>query len=169
MLRKIIAMSILSLSLFAAKAARAESWYMVSEYDFDSFTKTTDYEHAGGRGGYINSGTPQVRTVLRIPVGATITSLYCQVLDASPTKDIVVSLDEFGTPDDASGFRSRNIFTVTSSGAPGHVKISTFGAGSIVKDFECLSSACMYYTYVLTASLLDTSNTNIKSCAISYQ
>jgi len=167
MLRKFIALSAVSLSLLAAKAARAD-WYMISEYDFTSYTKSTDYEHSGGRGGYVAGGHPYVRTMLHLPIGKTITSLYCQVLDVSTTSNITVTLDEVGSPDDASNWSSRQILSFSSSGSPGHVKLVGFGS-AVVKDYECLTSSCTYYTYSITVYLPATSNTNIKSCALYYQ
>jgi hypothetical protein len=90
------------------------------------------------------------------------------VLDASTTKDIKVSLYESATPDNASNWGSTTLITASSAGAPGHTKINGYSSGSpVVRTYTC-PNTCYYYTYHLDVSLLDTSNTNIKSCAIEY-
>jgi hypothetical protein len=41
-------------------------------------------------------------------------------------------------------------------------------AAATVKSWEC-PGTCYYYAYYLTVSLPDTSNTNIKACAVMYE
>lgn len=169
MIRNFITTSVVAIATFAAGGAHAD-WLMVSAYDFAPYDKTTTYAFAGGRGGYVSGGFSYVRAPVRIPPGKSITSLLCQVLDVSSTSDISVSLSELQSSDDASTFGAATIMSMSTSGTPGHTKISTqtILSSNVVKQWQC-GSTCYYYTYYLTVGLPGTSNTNIKSCAIFYQ
>jgi hypothetical protein len=142
---------------------------MLSAYDFFPISSTTKYDFSGGRGGYVSSGHPVVKAAVPIPLGKRFSSIYCQVLDASTTKDISITLGELRSTDNNSSWGERTMASTATTGAPGHVKIftSTFDGSTIAKSFEC-TNTCSYYTYYLTVSLPETSNTNIKSCAIEY-
>jgi hypothetical protein len=169
MLRKLIALSVAASSLFAAARARAD-WLMIGAYDFQPYDKTTQYTFSGGRGGYVASGFSAVKAPVRIPIGKTFTSLWCQVLDVSSTSNISLSLGELTSTDDSSDWSERTIMSMSTTGSPGFVKISTgtISGSALVKTFTC-GSVCTYYTYYLTVSLPGNSSTNIKSCALEYQ
>jgi len=168
MLRKLTALSVLALSLLATKAAHAE-WIMLGAYDFQPYSKTTDYQFSGGRGGYVASGFTSVKAALRLPEKRKFKSFYCQVLDVSGVKDISITVDELISTDNSKSFGSRTVMSLATSGAPGHVKLGTtaVNGNAVTKNWECLvGDTCYYYSYFVTVSLPDFSNTNIKSCAL---
>ena len=170
MIRNLIAVSVAFVATFAAGGARAD-WLMVGAYDFQPYDKSTQYTFSGGRGGYVSAGFTSVKAPIRIPIGMTFQSLYCQVLDVSTSSDISVSLTELQSTDDSTSFGALTIMNMSTTGASGHHKIWTntivTPASALVKTFAC-AATCTYYTYYLTVSLPGTSNTNIKSCAIQY-
>lgn len=171
MLRKLTALSVLALSLFAAKAAHAEDWYMVSAYDF--VPQNDNKIVVSTRGAYVTSSTgwTHIRAVVRIPHNKTFNGLYCQITDTSAAKDVKVTLMEQRSTDDGSVFYIRDIMSVTSSGSPFHTKLWTAtvtGPGSAYTNAWTCNGTCTYYSYYVDAYVPDTSNTAVKACAISY-
>jgi hypothetical protein len=169
MFRAISALSLVAASLFTAQVASAGDWLMLGAYDFFPYSSTTKYDFLGGRGGYVSSGHSAVKAAVRIPIGKRFSSIYCQVLDVSAAKDISITLGELRSTDNNTSWGERTMATLSTAGAPGHVKIQTFAfnGSAVARTFEC-SDTCSYYTYYLTVSLPETSNTSIKSCAIEY-
>jgi hypothetical protein len=169
MFRAISALPFVAASLFTAQVASASEWLMLGAYDFFPYSPTTKYEFSGGRGGYVSSGHTSVKAAVRIPIGKRFASIYCQVLDVSAAKDITISLGELQSTDNNSTWGERTMATLATTGAPGHTKISTFvfNGSSVARTYEC-ANTCTYYTYYLTVTLPETSNTHIKSCAIEY-
>lgn len=170
MFRKLIVVTAFATSVFAAEAAHAD-WLMVGAYDFQAYDRSTDYQFWGGRGGYVATGFTTVKAPVRIPIGKSFKSLYCQLLDTSAGRDVTVTLQELASSDTTSNFGGRTMMTLTTSGTPGHVKLGTMqtSGSTIARTFECPTTACNYYTYYLFATLPDTSNTHLKSCAIYYE
>jgi hypothetical protein len=167
MFRKLLAVLGFALPVFSAQAAHAD-WLIVSAYDFQPTMGTTDYRTTGGRGGYIASGFPVVKAPVRIPIGKSFRSLWCQVLDASTTKDISITFGELASADTTAYFGERTMLQLSTTGATGHQKINGwFTAPSVARTFEC-NGDCWYYSYYLTASLPEGTNTHIKSCAVEY-
>ena len=168
MLRHLTALSVLALSLLAGGSARAE-YYMVSAYEFRSMNEPSkQFLLSGGRGGYINSSTGSVTATLRIPTGKVLNTIYCQLLDASSTRDITITVGEVQSRDDG-GFGTTTMLSMSTSGAPGHTKISSssWTGPRVIKTWDG-QGPYTYYGYTITASLGDTSNLNIKSCAIDF-
>ncbi|HEY0710733.1 MAG TPA: hypothetical protein VGG33_28270 [Polyangia bacterium] len=168
MIRKLTTLSVLALSLLATKAAQAE-WIMLGAYDFQPYSKTTDYQFSGGRGGYVASGHPYVRAALRLPEKRRFKSFYCQVLDASAAKDISITVDELISSDSSKTFGARTVMSLASSGALGHTKLGTTVVigNAVSKSWECIAGdTCYYHSYFVTVSLPDLTNTNLKSCAL---
>jgi len=168
MIRNFIAVSAAAVAMFAAEGARAD-WLMIGAYDFQPYDKSTQYTFSGGRGGYVASGFTAVKAPVRIPIGKSFTSLWCQVLDVSSSSDISFSLGELSSTDNVADFGERTMMSMSTSGTPGHTKISTssISGSAVARTFTC-GAACTYYTYYLTVSLPGGSNTNVKSCAIEY-
>lgn len=168
MIRNLIAVSAAAIALFAAEAARAD-WLMVGAYDFQPYDKSTQYAFSGGRGGYVASGFTSVKAPVRIPIGKSFKSLWCQVLDISSTADISFSLGELSSTDTGADFGESTILSMSTSGTPGYTKIMTnsVSGSGLTKTFVC-GAVCTYYSYYLTVTLPGTSNTSIKSCAIEY-
>lgn len=170
MLRHLIAASIVAISSLAAGAAQAD-WLMVGAPDFKPYDTSTDYRCSGGRGCYVAGGFTSVEAPVRIPIGKTFASLWCQVLDISATSDISITLSELQSTDDATDWSYRTMMHMSTTGKPGYVKIMTGSvSGSAVARTYTFnaSSMCTYYTYYLTVSLPGDTNTNIKSCAVEY-
>lgn len=171
MIRKLIALSVLALSLFGAKAAHAEV-LMLGAYDFQPYDISTAYTFLGGRGGYVSSGFTSVKAPLHIPIGKRFANIWCQVSDFSTTQNVTLTLEELQSTDFSSGFGARTVASTSTSGAGGHAKIrmSPAGGDGIVKSFDCtaVGGNCTYFTYFLTASLPGTSNTTIKACTVEY-
>lgn len=169
MFRKLITLSVLALSLFGAKAAHAEI-LMLGAYDFQPYDISTAYTFSGGRGGYVSSGFSVVKAPLHIPIGKRFGTIWCQVLDASTTKDVSISLDELQSTDETANFGAATIISMSTSGAPGHKKIymTPVAPAGTTRSYTCVGSNCTYYSYYLTVSLPGTSNTTIKACTVEY-
>ena len=168
MLRTFTALSVLVFSLFAGGIARAEEYYTVSAYEFKPVGPDVKYEFRGGRGGNITSvAASSVVATLRIPPGKKFSAIYCQVLDASTTKDITVTLGEVRSGDIA-GFGTTTLVSMATGGAPGATRIFTGVPGSpVVKTWDG-GGPFTYYAYTVSISLGDTSNLAVKACVIEY-
>ena len=105
---------------------------------------------------------------LRIPTGKVLNTIYCQALDASSTKDVTITVGEVQSRDDG-GFGTITMLSMSSSGTPGHAKLvsSAWTGPRTIKTWDG-TGPYTYYGYTITASLGDTSNLNIKSCAIDF-
>jgi hypothetical protein len=143
-------------------------WLMVGPYQFRPRSSSASYGvySQGARSGSAGYMT----ATLSIPLGRTVTGMWCQVYDTS-SNNINVNLAEVNT--DANGGGSqRAILALNSSGTPGHTQYATttiYGS-AVIKSFDhsAPGGAQRFYSYVLNAYMDGTASTGIKGCAIQY-
>jgi hypothetical protein len=145
-------------------------WLMVGPYQFTPRLSSAQYG-VYNTGARIDSGGAGYMTAtLSIPLGRTVTGMWCQVYDNS-SNNINVNLAEVNTDANGSGAQ-RAILALNSSGTPGHTQYATTTTlgSAVIKSFDnsAPGGAQRFYSYTLNAYMDGTASTGIKGCAIQY-
>jgi hypothetical protein len=166
MLRKITALSALAVSLLAAGSARAE-YFAVGAYEFRAVDPLVKVNYYGGRGAYVEQyGTAVVMATIHIPVGRTLRSVYCHMLDSSSTQDAIVRVLENSSTDTGS-WGGREMLKMKTSGSAGHFRLvsSAFVGSKVIRDWSG-TGPYTFYSYNLEVTLGDSTNLHIKNCLV---
>jgi hypothetical protein len=159
-------------SAFSIQAQAA--WLMIGGHDFKSTSPAlvaamtsngNVLEYANG-----NAAVGKVYAPIHLPVGSSITGIWCQVYDTSAVKNVTVTVDERKTYDNAGNFDAdiRRMLSVATSGSPGHVKISTMALNGSGQILDWQGAPATYFSYEVTVTLNESYKTGVKACAISY-
>jgi hypothetical protein len=165
MLRKLTALSALAIALFAAGSARAE-YFAVGAYEFRPTNPVTKINYYGGRGLYVDQyASATVIATLHIPVGRTLRTVYCHVLDASSSQDLTVRILE-NSSGDLSGWGGREMLKMSTVGT-GTTRLvsSNFVGSKVIRDWSG-TGPYTFYSYNMEVTMGDATNLHIKNCVI---
>ena len=166
---RIVFVVIVALSLWST-AARAD-WYMIGPEEFHP--ESSNMTGAITTTGYHTSAAGKAIAPVRLPVGSTVLSFYCQLYDNNANQNMNVSLFERFSDDNGDlGTRlMARMFSVNT--AVGHQKVwaPSIDGSPVIKHWDSAAAggAARYYTYYVAPMFPDgNGNYKIKSCAIGY-
>jgi hypothetical protein len=158
----------LSMLCLTAKPAAAD-WLMIGPEDFRSSLPITVW--ADGVASSTANEPAWLFVPIRLPVGSTVNSLYCQVYDGS-TGAVRIELHERYS-DDTASLGSRRMIDLFSaySANYGHQKIwtHTVTGSNVIRtwDNSAANNTNRYYSYYLSV-YVPAHGYRMKTCALSY-